>query len=87
MTFRDKYLKYKIKYLNYLNLKYKKSLNYLNLKNNQIGSGNTFTSIIVTHNGKLRCLLNKLGFSDNGDYNIRKKKIYELCDIKTRNYF
>ena len=93
MTFRDKYLKYKIKYLNYLNLNYKKSLNYLNLKNkkslnylnlknNQIGSGNTFTSIIVTHNGKLRCLLDKLGFSDNEKYNIRKKKFMNCVILK-----
>ena len=47
---KDKYLKYKTK--------------YLNLKK-QIGSGNTVTSLIVTHNGKIRCLLDKLGFSDN----------------------
>ncbi len=80
MTFRDKYLKYKIKYLNYLNL------NYLNLNYkkslNQIGSGNVFTSIIVTHNGKLRCLLDKLGFSDDGDYNIRKKKFMNCVILK-----
>lgn len=82
MTFRDKYLKYKIKYLNYLNLNYKKSLNYLNLKNNQIGSGNTFTSIIVTHNGKLRCLLDKLGFSDDKDYDVRKKKFMNCVILK-----
>jgi len=83
MTFRDKYLKYKIKYLNYLNLKYKiKDLNYLNLKNNQIGSGNVFTSIIVTHNGKLRCLLDKLGFSDDKDYDVRKKKFMNCVILK-----
>jgi len=71
MTFRDKYLKYKIKYLNYLNL---------NIK--QIGSGNIFTSIIITHNGKLRCLLDKLGFSDQGNYNVREKKFMNCVILK-----
>jgi broad specificity phosphatase PhoE len=70
MTFKDKYLKYKIKYLNYLNLK------------KQFGSGITYTSIIVTHNGKLRCLLDKLGFSDNQNYNIRKKKFKNCVILK-----
>ncbi len=71
MTFRDKYLKYKIKYLN-----------YLNLNNKQIGSGNIFTSIIVTHNGKLRCLLDKLGFSDQGNYNVRERKFMNCVILK-----
>ena len=67
MTFKDKYLKYKVK--------------YNNLKK-QIGSGNTYTSIIVTHNGKLRCLLDKLGFSDNQNYNIREKKFKNCVILK-----
>jgi broad specificity phosphatase PhoE len=67
MTFKDKYIKYKIK--------------YLNLKK-QIGSGNIYTSIIVTHNGKLRCLLEKLGFSDNENYNTRKKKFMNCVILK-----
>jgi broad specificity phosphatase PhoE len=67
MTFKDKYLKYKIKYLKF---------------KNQIGSGNIYTSIIVTHNGKLRCLLDKLGFSDNGNYNIREKKFKNCVILK-----
>jgi broad specificity phosphatase PhoE len=70
MTFKDKYLKYKIKYLNYLNLK------------TQFGSGNTYTSIIVTHNGKLRCLLDKLGFSDNENHNTREKKFMNCVILK-----
>lgn len=67
MTFKDKYLKYKIKYLKF---------------KNQIGSGKTYTSIIVTHNGKLRCLLDKLGFSDNGNYNIRERKFKNCVILK-----
>ena len=72
MTFRDKYLKYKIKYLNYLNL---------NLKT-QFGSGNTYTSIIVSHNGKIRCLLDKLGFSDNENCNTKIKKFKNCVILK-----
>ena len=70
MTFRDKYLKYKIKYLNYLNLK------------TQFGSGNTYTSIIVSHNGKIRCLLDKLGFSDNENFNTKIKKFKNCVILK-----
>jgi broad specificity phosphatase PhoE len=64
---KDKYLKYKTK--------------YLNLKK-QIGSGNTVTSLIVTHNGKIRCLLDKLGFSDNLNYNTKKLKFKNCVILK-----
>ena len=67
MNNKDKYLKYKRK--------------YLNLKK-QIGSGNTYTSIIVTHNGKIRCLLDKLGFSDDLNYNTKKLKFKNCVILK-----
>lgn len=67
MTIKDKYLKYKLKYINL---------------RKQIGSGNIYTSIIVTHNGKLRCLLDKLGFSDEENFNVRQKKFKNCVVLK-----
>jgi broad specificity phosphatase PhoE len=53
LDYKNKYLKYKMKYL---------------ILQKQIGSaqpsGQTLTSIIVTHNGRMRCLLDTLGLSD-----------------------
>lgn len=65
--YKNKYIKYKNK--------------YINLKN-QKGFGNTYTSIIITHNGKLRCLLDKLSFSDDKNYNIRKLKFKNCAILK-----
>jgi broad specificity phosphatase PhoE len=67
--YKNKYLKYKTK--------------YLSLKN-QLGSEGPqiYTSIIVTHNGRIRCLLDLLGFSNNTTINPKKQKFMNCVILK-----
>jgi broad specificity phosphatase PhoE len=61
IDFYQKYIKYKIKYSTLKNL---------------IGGENKITSILVTHNGRLRCLFKQFG------YDVNKKKFKNCAIIK-----
>jgi broad specificity phosphatase PhoE len=70
LTYKQKYLLYKMK--------------YSELKD-QLGAaqpqGKHFTSFIVTHNGRMRCLLDLLGFSSNNPALDPKKKKFMNCAV------
>ncbi len=74
--YKEKYLKYKKKYL---------------LLQELIGSAQQsdqiYTSLIVTHNGRMRCLLDTLGLTDleinpNSEINPKKKKFMNCAVLK-----
>jgi broad specificity phosphatase PhoE len=66
LDYKNKYLKYKMKYL---------------ILQQQVGSSQTFTSIIVTHNGRMRCLLDTLGLSDE-NINPDKKRFMNCAVLE-----
>jgi broad specificity phosphatase PhoE len=71
LDYKNKYLKYKMKYL---------------ILQQQVGSNQTsqtFTSIIVTHNGRMRCLLDTLGISKPlSDIDTKEKKFKNCAVLK-----
>jgi len=66
LDYKNKYLKYKMKYL---------------ILQQQVGFGQTITSIIVTHNGRMRCLLDTLGISGT-DVDPEKKKFMNCAVLE-----
>ncbi len=71
INYKEKYLKYKSKYL------------VLQQLGSAQPSGQTYTSIIVTHNGRMRCLLDTLGLGmSNTDVDPDKKKFMNCAVIE-----
>lgn len=79
MDYKEKYLKYKKKYLLLQELVGSAQTYYGSTHT----TGRTYTSIIVTHNSRMRCLLDSLGFSGpNAKSKVdTKKKKFMNCAV------
>jgi broad specificity phosphatase PhoE len=74
-TYKEKYLLYKSKYIDLRN-------QFGSALSQNQGPGQTFTSFIVSHNGRMRCLLDTLGFSSNPMLDPSKKKFMNCAVVE-----